>query len=265
SSDLNVLRQSLIFGALEVTRLNRNHRNPNLKLFEMGNVQSIKAGADKADYKNYSESYHFSLLMTGLKTEPNWNTKAQEVSFFDLKAEVNNVISRLGLNASAIAEEPLQDDMFAEGLVLKVDKTKTLVKYGMVGASVLAKFDIDAPVYYAEFDVPTLIAKSAQQNKVHFAPVPKYPSVKRDLALLVDVKVSFADVCQVARKVEKKLLKNVSLFDVYQGKNLPEGKKSYAVTFILRDDEKTLADKQIEKVMSQLTAAFARELGAELR
>lgn len=265
SSDLNVLRQSLIFGALEVTRLNRNHRNPNLKLFEMGNVQSIKAGADKADYKNYSESYHFSLLMTGLKTEPNWNTKAQEVSFFDLKAEVNNVISRLGLNASAITEEPLQDDMFAEGLVLKVDKTKTLVKYGMVGASVLAKFDIDAPVYYAEFDVPTLIAKSAQQNKVHFAPVPKYPSVKRDLALLVDVKVSFADVCQVARKVEKKLLKNVSLFDVYQGKNLPEGKKSYAVTFILRDDEKTLADKQIEKVMSQLTAAFARELGAELR
>ncbi len=204
--------------------------------------------------------------MTGLKAEPNWNTKSEEVSFFDLKAEVNNVIARLGLNPTAISEEPLQSDLFAEGLELKVDnKSKTLVKYGMVNAAVLAKFDIDAPVFFAEFDVPTLIAKCAQQNKVHYTPLPKYPAVKRDLALLVDSKVSFSDVCQVARKAEKKLLKSVSLFDVYQGKNLPAGKKSYAVTFILRDDEKTLADKQIEKVMSQLTAAFARELGAELR
>ena len=155
--------------------------------------------------------------------------------------------------------------MFADGVEIKVEKTKTLVKYGSLNASVLAKFDIDAPVYYAEFDVNTLIAKSAQQNKVHYTPLPKYPAVKRDLALLVDEKVSFADICQVARKTEKKLLKSVSLFDVYQGKNLPAGKKSYAVTFILRDDEKTLADKQIEKVMSQLTNQFSRELGAELR
>lgn len=265
SSDLNALRQSLVFGALEVARLNRNHRNPNLKLFEMGNVQSIKAGSDKADYSNYSESYHLSLLMTGLKAEPNWNTEAKEVSFFDLKAEVNNIIARLGLSLPAITEEPLHDDMFAEGLDLKVDKSKTLVKYGMLNAAVAAKFDIDAPVFYAEFDVPTLISKSAQQNQVHYTPLSKYPAVKRDLALLVDKKVSFSDVCRVARKTEKKILRSVSLFDVYQGKNLPADKKSYAVTFILRDDEKTLADKQIEKVMEQLTAAFARELGAELR
>lgn len=265
SSDLNVLRQSLIFGALEVARLNRNHRNPNLKLFEMGNVQSLKAGADKADYSNYSESYHLSLLMTGLKAEPNWNTPANEVSFFDLKAEVNNIIARLGLNPSAITEEPLRDDMFAEGLALKVDKSKVLVKYGIVNASLASKFDIDATVLFAEFDVPTLIAKSAQQNQIHYAPLPKYPAVKRDLALLVGTEVSFADVCRVARKTEKKILRNVSLFDVYQGKNLPSGKKSYAVSFVLRDDEKTLADKQIDKVMEQLTAAFAKELGAELR
>ncbi len=265
SSDLNALRQSLVFGALEVARLNRNHRNQNLKLFEVGNVQSFKAGAEKSDYKSYSESYHLSLLMTGLKAEANWCTKAEEVSFFDLKAEVLNVISRLGLNPAAISEEPLQNDLFADGVELKVEKTKTLVKYGSINASVLAKFDIDAPVYYAEFDVNTLIAKSAQQNKVHYTPLPKYPAVKRDLALLVDDKVSFADICQVARKTEKKLLKSVSLFDVYQGKNLPAGKKSYAVTFILRDDEKTLADKQIEKVMNQLTNQFSRELGAELR
>lgn len=265
SSDLNVLRQSLIFGGLEVARLNRNHRNANLKLFEMGNVQSIKPGTEKSDYSNYNESYHLSLLMTGLKAEANWTTKAEEVSFFDLKAEVNKIIARLGLNPSAITEEPLQSDLFAEGLELKVEKTKTLVKYGMVNGAVLAKFDIDAPVFFAEFDVPTLMAKCAQQNKVKYTPLPKYPAVKRDLALLVDSKVSFADVCQVARKTEKKLLKSVSLFDVYQGKNLPAGKKSYAVTFILRDDEKTLADKQIEKTMSQLTQAFGRELGAELR
>lgn len=265
SSDLNVLRQSLIFGALEVARLNRNHRNPNLKLFEMGNVQSLKAGADKADYSNYSESYHLSLLMTGLKAEPNWNTEAKEVSFFDLKAEVNNIISRLGLSLSAITEEPLRDDMFAEGLALKVDKNKVLVKYGIVNAGVASKFDIDATVLFAEFDVPTLIAKSAQQNQIHYAPLPKYPSVKRDLALLVDTTVTFADVCRIARKTEKKILRNVSLFDVYQGKNLPSGKKSYAVSFVLRDDEKTLADKQIDKAMEQLTAAFAKELGAELR
>ncbi len=265
SSDLNALRQSLVFGALEVTRLNRNHRNANLKLFEMGNVQSFKAGADKADYKSYSENYHLSLLMTGLRSDASWNAKPQEVSFFDLKTEVNNVIARMGLNPQAITEEAFSDDLFSEGLVLKVEKTKTLVKYGSVNASVLAKFDIDAPVFFAEFDVKTLIAKSAQQNKVHYTPVPKFPAVKRDLALLVDSEVSFAQISQLAHKIEKKLLRDVTLFDVYQGKNLPAGKKSYAVSFILRDDEKTLNDKQIEKVMSQLTAAFSRELGAELR
>ena len=178
---------------------------------------------------------------------------------------MQGILKRLGLNPSAIIESPLTNDLFAEGLELKVDKSKTLVKYGMVNSDVLRKFDIDAPVFYAEFDVNLLVNKSAQQNKVHFSPLPKFPAVKRDLALLVDESVTFGQVCQVAQKTEKKLLRNVSLFDVYQGKNLPAGKKSYAVTFILRDDEKTLADKQIDKVMQQLTNAFAKELGAELR
>lgn len=265
SSDLNTLRQSLVFGALEVARLNRNHRNANLKLFEMGNVQSRKPGTDIADYKSYSESYHLSLLMTGLRAEANWATKAEQVTFFDLKTEVRNIIARMGLNPQAITEEPISDDLFAEGLQLNVEKTKTLVKLGAVNPGVLAKFDIDAPLFYAEFDVKTLIAKSAQQNKVHYTPVPKFPAVKRDLALLVDTEVTFAQISQLARKIEKKLLKEVSLFDVYQGKNLPAGKKSYAVSFILQDEEKTLNDKQIEKVMSQITAAMSRELGAELR
>lgn len=265
SSDLNVLRQSLVLGALEAVRFNRNRRNANLRLFEIGNVQSLKAGSDKTEYKNYSESMHLSLVMSGLKAEPNWNTKAEEVTFFDLKAEVLAILRRMGLNMSALTECPLENDLYADGLELKADKVKCLVKYGVVRPEVLAKFDIDAPVFFAEFDVPTLIAKSAQQNKVKFSQLPKFPAVKRDLALLVDEAVSFAQVCQVAQKVERKLLRSVSLFDVYQGKNLPAGKKSYAVTFILRDDEKTLADKQIEKVMQSLTNALAKELGAELR
>ncbi len=265
SSDLNVLRQTLAFGALEVARLNRNHRNPNLKLFELGNVQSIKPGADKSDFNSYNEVMHLSLLQSGLKADPNWNTKSEPTSFFDLKADVLNIIRRLGLNPSTISEEPLSNDLFAEGLEFKVEKTKSLVRFGIINSDVLAKFDIDAPVYYAEFEVPVLLAKSAQQNKVHFSPLPKYPEVKRDLALLVDSQISFAQIASLAKKTEKKLLRNVSLFDVYQGKNLPEGKKSYAVSFILRDDDKTLTDKQIEKVMQQLISTFSKELGAELR
>lgn len=265
SSDLNALRQSLVFGALEVARLNRNHRNADLKLFEMGNVQALRLGGDKADFKSYDERYRLSLLMTGQKSEPSWNAKPDEVTFFDLKTEVENVVARMGVARQNITEEPFEDDLFSDGLAWCVERTQTLVRFGAIRPEVLARFDIAAPVFFAEFEVDTLIAKSARQNKVHFSPLPKYPAVKRDLALLVDSEVSFAQICQLAQKTEKKLLRSVTLFDVYQGKNLPEGKKSYAVSFILRDDEKTLNDKQIDKVMSQLTGAFVRQLGAELR
>ncbi len=265
SSDLNALRQSLVFGALEVARLNRNHRNANLRLFEMGNVQALRQGGDKADFKSYGERYRLSLLMSGQKSEASWNAAPGEVTFFDLKTEVENVVTRMGISRQSMTEEPFEDDLFADGLAWCVDRTLPLVRFGAIRPEVLAKFDVSDAVFFAEFEVDTLIAKSARQNVVRFSPLPKYPAVKRDLALLVDADVSFAQICQVAQKTEKKLLRSVTLFDVYQGKNLPAGKKSYAVSFILRDDEKTLNDKQIDKVMSQLAGAFAHQLGAELR
>ena len=264
SSDLNVLRQTLLFSALEVAQHNRNRRQPDLKLFEIGNCQSFN-NTDKADLNNYTEELRLSLLLTGLKAEANWNTPAEQVSFFDLKTTINNLIERLGLNTSNIDETTFSSDIFSEGITLSVDKSKTLACYGLVSKKILKQFDIDAPLYYAEINLPLLFAKSAKQNKVFFAELPKYPEVKRDLALLIDKNVTFAQIKAIAQKTEKKLLKRISLFDVYEGKNMPEGKKSYAVSFYLQDETKTLQDKQIEKIMEQLIANFKREIGAELR
>lgn len=264
SSDLNVLRQTLLFSALEVAQHNRNRRQPDLKLFEVGNCQSIW-GNDKSDLNNYKEELRLSLLLTGLKAEANWNTPAQQVSFFDLKTTINNIISRLGINPTNIDEVELSNELYCEGITLMMDKSKTLAHYGLIDKKILKQFDIDAPVYYAEINLPLLFAKSAKQNKVLFTELPKFPEVKRDLALMIDKNVTFAQIKNIAQKTEKKLLKRISLFDVYEGKNLPEGKKSYAVSFYLQDETKTLQDKQIEKIMEQLISNFKRELGAELR
>lgn len=265
SNDLNGLRQTLLFSALEVAQHNRNRRNADLKLFEIGNCHRFVAGGDKSELKNYKEESRLSLLMTGLKNEPNWNTPAQPVSFYDLKNVVENIIARLGISFAAIDEQPLSNDIFSEGLSLVMDKSKALVNYGLVNGKLLKQFDIDAPLYYAEINLQLLFDKSAKQNKIFYTELPKYPEVKRDLALLIDKSVTFAQIKQIAQRTEKKLLKRISLFDVYEGKNLPEGKKSYAVSFTLLDETKTLNDKQIEKIMESLTNSFKRELGAELR
>lgn len=264
SSDLNVLRQTLIFSALEVAQHNRNRRTPDLKLFEIGNCQSFKGG-EKSDLNNYKEEQRLSLLITGLRAEANWNTPAEQVTFYDLKTTINNIISRLGVNFSNIEELELKNEIFSEGLTLQMDKSKTLANYGLVDAKLLKQFDIDVPVYYAEINLPLLFEKSAKQNKVLFTELPKFPEVKRDLALLIDKSVTFNQIKAVAQKTEKKLLKRISLFDVYEGKNMAAGKKSYAVSFYLQDETKTLQDKQIEKIMEQLVNNFKKELGAELR
>lgn len=265
SSDLNVLRQTLVFSALEVAQHNRNRRTTDLKLFEIGNCQSFKVG-DKSDLNNYKEEQRLSLLITGNRAEANWNTPAEPVTFFDLKTTVNNIISRLGVNFSNIEELDLHNDIFSEGLTLQMDKSKTLANYGMIDSKLLKQFDINVPVYYAEINLQLLFDKSAKQNKILFTELPKFPEVKRDLALLVDKNVTFAQIKQIAQRTEKKLLKRISLFDVYEGKNVAAlGKKSYAVSFYLQDETKTLEDKQIEKIMTQLVANFKKELGAELR
>lgn len=265
SSDLNVLRQTLVFSALEVAQHNRNRRTTDLKLFEIGNCQSFKVG-DKSDLNNYKEEQRLSLLITGNRAEANWNTPAEPVTFFDLKTTVNNIISRLGVNFSNIEELDLHNDIFSEGLTLQMDKSKTLANYGLIDSKLLKQFDINVPVYYAEINLQLLFDKSAKQNKILFTELPKFPEVKRDLALLVDKNVTFAQIKQIAQRTEKKLLKRISLFDVYEGKNVAAlGKKSYAVSFYLQDETKTLEDKQIEKIMTQLVANFKKELGAELR
>ncbi|MBR6251296.1 MAG: phenylalanine--tRNA ligase subunit beta [Bacteroidales bacterium] len=264
SSDLNTLRQTLLFGALESVRLNRNHRNANLRLFEIGNCHSFKGG-DKTVLDNYKSEQRLMLLMTGLSEEPNWNTPARQSSFYDLKTSVLNIIRRLGIRFDSIEELPLQSDIFSDGITLTIDKSKSLGEFGVVNSNILKQFDIDTPVYYAELHMPVIMDKCAKHNKILFSELPKYPEVRRDLSMLIDKTVTFAQIRSLAQRTEKKLLKGVSLFDVYEGKNLPAGKKSYAVSFILRDAEKTLNDKQIEKVMEQLINVMKKELGAELR
>ena len=201
--------------------------------------------------------------MTGLKNEVNWNTPALKTSFFDMKTQVENIIGRLGIDFDTLKEESIHNDIWSEGLCLMVDN-KVLVNYGMIHPKRTKVFDIDKPLFFAEFNWDLLVRKSAKQT-ILYREISKFPEVKRDLAMLLDKQVTFAQVKQVALRTEKKLLKSISLFDVYQGKNLPEGKKSYAVSFVLLDDTKTLTDKQIDKMMQSFMSAFERELGAQIR
>ncbi len=263
SSDLNGMRQTLLFGGLESVEHNRNRRNADLKLFEYGNCYSLKAGGAKDQLKSYYEENRLALFMTGLRNEINWNTPAQEVTFFDMKNQVENIINRLGVDMATLKEESVSNEVWSEGLSLVVDN-KSLVTYGVVHGKLTKEFDIDVPLYFAEFNWDLLVRKSARQV-ILYSEISKFPEVKRDLAMLLDKNITFAQVKQVALKTEKKLLKNVSLFDVYEGKNLPEGKKSYAVSFVLLDETKTLTDKQIDKIMQSFMSAFERELNAQIR
>lgn len=263
SSDLGGMRQTLLFGGLESIEHNRNRRNADLKLFEFGNCYFMKPNGAKDQLKSYGETGTLALFMTGLRNEVNWNTPAQQVSFFDIKTQVENIIKRLGVDLAILKEEAVSNEVWSEALCLMVDN-KVLVTYGSVHSKLTKQFDIDCPVYFAEFNFDLLISKSARQV-ILFKEISKYPEVKRDLAMLLDKNVTFAQVKHVALKTEKKLLRSVSLFDVYEGKNLPEGKKSYAVSFVLLDEDKTLTDKQIDKIMNSMMSAFERELNAQIR
>jgi len=254
SNDLSVLRQSLLFSGLEVIAHNINRRQTSLKLFEFGKT-----------YHNYSdareEHKHLSLLLTGNKNAEGWNEETKKSDFFYLKGCVDAVLNRLGISRARTS--PIKNDVFSEGLSLGLGKTK-LVDYGIVKKSILKSFGISQEVLFADFNWDNII-EVAKRNSIKFTDIPKYPEVRRDFALLLDESVLFEDIHKIANQSEKQLLKNVNLFDVYEGKNLPKGKKSYAVSFILQDVHKTLTDKQIDKIMSKLQANFEKELGAELR
>ena len=254
SNDLGVMRQSLLFSGLEAVAYNINRKRSDLKLFEFGKT-----------YHQYSENReeykHLSLFVTGNKTEERWNSAVTPSDFFYMKGTVETILQRLGLNR--LKSTPTKTDLLSEGVSLSLGKKK-LVDFGLVKKSVLKHFGISQPVLFADFNWDNVI-EMGQHNSIKFKAIPKYPEVRRDFALLIDNSVSFDDIYTIAKQTEKQLLKNVNLFDVYEGKNLPAGKKSYAVSFTLQDEHKTLNDKQIDKIMSKLQSNFETKLGAELR
>ena len=273
SSDLGVMRQTLLFGGLESIARNANRKNSDLKFYEFGNcyhydklkVESLKLkGIDAEPLAAYSEEPHLGLWLTGNKAAQTWVRKEEKTSFYQLRAYVNNIFVRMGVDIAKVTVERLENELFSDGLVLKAANGKALGFIGIVARKQLKAFDIDQEVYYADLDWNALI-KQNKQYKAVINDLPKYPEVKRDFALLVDKTIEFADLARAAFATEKKLLKNVYLFDVYEGKNLEAGKKSYALSFILQDTENTLKDTQIENIMNRLKATFENQFHATLR
>jgi phenylalanyl-tRNA synthetase beta chain len=266
SSDLNVMRQTLLFGGLESVAHNANRRNQNLRFFEFGNVYTFSP--EKNDPENpmqaYQEQYHLGMWLTGKRVEGSWAHQNEESTFYELSAYVENVLRRIGLKPGMTVRKKSENPIFAAGLTIENRGGKKLVELGVLTKKLQKQFGIDNTVFYAEMNW-TQLMKATKKNEVLFSEVPKFPAVSRDLALLVDNAVEFAQIEQVARQTEKKLLKKVELFDVYEGDKLPAGKKSYAVNFILQDEEKTMGDKQIDAIMQKLIANIKKQLGAELR
>lgn len=277
SQDLGVMRQTLLFGGLESIQRNANRKNADLRLYEFGNcyhfdklkVESLKAkGLDAEPIAAYSEEPHLALWVTGKKELSSWVRRDEESSFYELRAYVNNILVRLGVNIDRCTLEPLAEGherrLFSDGLVIKAQNGKALGYMAIVAPAVLKQFDLPNPVYYADLDWKQLLKQNKQYKPV-IEDLPKFPEVKRDFALLVDKSVDFADLARAAFETEKKLLKHVYLFDVYEGKNLEAGKKSYALSFILQDKENTLKDQQIDTIMTRLKKTFEDKFGATLR
>jgi phenylalanyl-tRNA synthetase beta chain len=254
SSDLSAMRQSLLFSGLEAVSFNSNRRRSDLKFFEFGKSYHKSA-------TGHDENKHLTLLITGNRQSESWTNVAAKSDFFLFKGYINIVLSRLGLDKK-VTSLPFENDVFAEGLALAVGK-EIIVEFGTVKKSILKSFDIKQEVLYADFAWDKI--QKYVSTKIKFTDIPKYPEVRRDLALLLDENVPFEQIYNIAKQTEKGLLKDVNLFDVYTGNNLPEGKKSYAVSFILQDDSKTLTDSQIDKIMSKLQGNFESQLGASLR
>ncbi len=267
SADLNVLRQTLLFNMLEAMELNINHRNGDLKLYEFGNCYfydgAAREGAGDNCLAPYSESYRLAVAVTGADEPQSWNTKPREASFFTLRAVAEKLLRRFGLDIYALKCEPLQNDLYGEALKLSLGNNE-LLQIGVVSPRLRKRFDLKQEVYFLEMDFDRLV-KAAGKQKITVEELSKFPEVKRDLALLVDRSVTFAALRGVAFAAERKLLKRVSLFDVYEGDKLPGGKKSYALSFVLEDKSRTLDDKTIEKTMANLARQFEQRYGAQVR
>ena len=266
SSDLGVMRQTLLFGGLESVCRNVNHKMPNLRFFEFGNCYhfSPEKNNEEDPIKAYKEEMHLGMWLTGKRVEGSWAHADEQSNFYELKAYVMNIFTRLGVNPGIVVAEKSDNNVFGKALALKARSGKLLCEMGTVSHKLLKKMDIDQDVFYADINWNNIM-RAIKKNETLYHDISKFPSVSRDLALLIDKSVEFEQIEQIARQTEKKLLKSVELFDVYEGKNLPEGKKSYAVNFILQDETKTLNDKQIEAIMTKLINNLKQKLGAELR
>jgi len=266
SNDLNVMRQTLLFGGLESIAHNINRKNADLRLYEFGNCYYFHAENKKEEdaLAPYSEDYRLGIWLTGGKHAQSWAVPEQATSVYELKAYVENILRRLGIRPGTIIQHETGNDLLSQAIALTTRSGKQLAVYGIVNPRIAKKLDVEQTVYFAEINWNQLL-KELRKHKVSYSEIPRFPAVRRDLALLLDKAVSFAQIEKIAFDTEKKLLKEVALFDVYEGKNLEAGKKSYAVSFILQDETKTLTDGQIEAIMKKLLTNFETQLGAKLR
>lgn len=266
SKDLGVMRQTLLFGGLETIAHNANRKNADLKLYEFGNCYYYHA--ERRDPEKtlaaYSEAYHLALWITGNKTAQTWVRPEEKSTFFELKAHVENLFRRLGIDPEGLHTEPAANELFAEGVNLYSRRKRLLGFIGIVSPKTRKDFDIDNDVFYAELEWQALLDEY-KDARTRYTELPRFPEVKRDMALLIDQNVKFGDLQQAAFQAERKLLKHVNLFDVYEGKHIEAGKKSYAISFILQDTQKTLTDKQIDAIMDKLRKTFEDKFGATLR
>jgi phenylalanyl-tRNA synthetase beta chain len=266
SADLNAMRQTLLFGGLESIARNANRKHADLRFFEFGNCYAFdkeKKNGEKA-LAAYSEEYHLGMWLTGKRVTNSWAHADENSSVYELKAYVENILVRLGLDLHNLVVGRPADDLFSTALSYHTPGGKKLATFGVVSGKIQKAFDINHEIYYADLNWKELM-KAVRSVKAGYRELSKFPAVKRDLALLIGKDVQFAEIEKIAYETEKKLLREVSLFDIYEGKNLEAGKKSYAVSFMLQDESQTLTDKVIDKIMSKLVKNFEDQLGAKLR
>jgi len=266
SADLRVMRQTLLFGGLESIVRNANRKNSNLRFFEFGNCYHYDESKKEADklIKAYTQDQHLGLWITGKRVENSWAHPNEDASFYELKAYVENILVRLGLSLQAVTLVKGENNIFEDSISIVTKAGKIIAELGIVAYKLTKNMGITNEVFFADIYWDNLL-KAVKKHVVEYKEISKYPAVSRDLALLVDKTVEFEQIKEIAYSTEKKLLKAVELFDVYEGKNLPEGKKSYAVNFILQDEQKTLNDKQIDSIMKKLIDNLTKRLNAELR
>lgn len=268
SADLNVMRQTLLFGGLQTIAHNINHKQRNLRFFEFGNCYTRRAegASTEADrpLKGFEEEHRLGLWLSGTRTENSWLHADEQTSVYELKAYVENILRRLGVDEKKTVRRTFTNEIYSSGMTIETAAGRTLATFGIVDRRIARQADIDTEVSFAELSWTALVKETRQATTV-FSEIPKFPEVRRDLALLVDTAVTFAQIEQTAAETDRKLLRRVVLFDVYEGKNLPAGKKSYAVSFYLQDAERTLTDRRIDDLMAKLCRNLESKLGAQLR